>query len=514
LPTELAPIEQPLRVTASAWEKRLRATYGFGVAVSISLWLLAIRAPLWLDETGSWWQISAGFRGIWPRRIDSLCFPAYSYLLWLSTRVLGTSEIAMRIPSVLAMLGAMYLFYLAARELFEWDLAFIATILFALDPIVIAESLDVRPYAFGILATNAAILAVIRLRRVHSDWLAAFFGFASACIIWFHYLFGVIVPALVVAFLAVRAEEGRAKWRHLAIAAGVFVLAFLPVIPGLLYLFHTGQSHVFEQPPSLWDLVGTLAPGWVPLVFCLTVAVVVVQKFRAGSEEVVHFAGWQLVFCGSLALVSILILFGVSVATPIHMFVPRHRLVAVPGIALCWALLLTPFRSRKTRLLFCALLVAATTCTCLVLPGTRRHGYSWKYALQAAESHASKDNAPVLVCSDWPESDYKNMPSVPASSVLFAPLSYYRLTVPIVPLPRSLNNEAKEIGASFLQQASGRQERFLAMAFEPSYETLDWLSAKAGGSYAVHKLGVYDGVSLLEFDPLPKKPASLVSQVQ
>ena len=36
-------------------------------------------------------------------------------------------------------------------------------------------------------------------------------------------------------------------------------------------------------------------------------------------------------------------------------------------------------------------------------------------------------------------------------SVLFAPLTYYKLTVPVVALPRSLNDDATRIGSQFLK---------------------------------------------------------------
>jgi mannosyltransferase len=161
----------------------------------MSTWFIAIRAPLRLDETGSYWQISKGFSEIISRQ-GSLSFPAYSYILWFSTKIIGTSEIALRVPSILAMMGAVYLLYLAARELFERDIAFIAAVIFSLDPIVVFASIDIRPYAFGVLATNAAILVLLRLRRSSSNWLAALFGLMAASIVWFHFLFGVILPPL------------------------------------------------------------------------------------------------------------------------------------------------------------------------------------------------------------------------------------------------------------------------------------------------------------------------------
>jgi len=55
------------------------AYFALASALTISVWMLAIRAPLWLDETCSYWQISGGFSEI-PYR-QPLSFSAYSSLV-------------------------------------------------------------------------------------------------------------------------------------------------------------------------------------------------------------------------------------------------------------------------------------------------------------------------------------------------------------------------------------------------------------------------------------------------
>jgi hypothetical protein len=84
-----------------------------------------------------------------------------------------------------------------------------------------------------------------------------------------------------------------------------------------------------------------------------------------------HGEGWKIPLCASLALVPILLLYGLSVGTSIHVFVPRYRLVAVPGIALCWALVASWIDSRALRLLLCTTIVAATAFIYLTTPFLR-----------------------------------------------------------------------------------------------------------------------------------------------
>jgi hypothetical protein len=106
-----------------------------------------------------------------------------------------------------------------------------------------------------------------------------------------------------------------------------------------------------------------------------------------------------------------------------------------------------------------------------------------------------------LICSDIPESDYTRMPvgSAIEDTGILPPLSYYKLTVPVTPLPRSLNEEAMRAGSEFLHQEA--HQRFLALAFVESYGTLDWLRSRASTTHDVRQLGVFDGVKVLEFVP-------------
>ena len=482
------------------------ALYAVALAVSISTWFLAIRAPLWLDETVSFFIIKGGFSEIisrqgWPG------VPAYPYLLWLWVKAVGTGEVALRISSVLAMLGAVYLLYRSARELFEWDVAFIAATVFCLHPIVNSESIDVRPYAFAAVAITSSIYALVRLRHNNSYWLAALFGLSAACIVYFQFLFAVILPALLIGFFAMKVGDRETLWRQFGVALVAFALAFLPVIPGMRFMFHTSGTHVFAQAPVLLELRQTLTLmqpelGLVQPTFILTGTFLiagVTRRFHLPSRS----EGGTIVFCAALALVPILILYGVSASTSTHIFVTRYRLVAIPGIALCWALIVSWIDSRALRCLFCISLVAVMAYQSFSSPTSRQHNYTWKYALDVVEKNASVDNAPVLICSDLPESNHVPMPVGAAvkDSALFAPLTYYQLSVPVVGLPRALNQEAMQAGSQFLLQAGQHHTRFLALAWEASDDTLDWLADAADKTHTVRELGVFDLVRVVEFVP-------------
>jgi hypothetical protein len=473
--------------------------YALALTASISIWFLAIRAPLWLDETGSFQQISAGFSQI-PSRVRGLSFPAHAYILWFCTKITGTSEIALRVPEIFAMFGATYLLYQAARELFDRDVAIIASIVFCIHPIVVFASIDVRPYAFGALAVNAAILCLVRLRRNNSISLAALFGFSAASILYFHFLFATILPALAIGYFVIKPGESKILWRQFGVALTVFAIACLPIIPWVRVTLENTGSHVFDNAPGLAELGWTLAPPPWPLIL---LGAIFAAALTRRLDMLHQFDGRRALLCALLGLVPILTLYGASVGTPLHVFVERYRLVAIPGIGLCWALVVNLVNSRSIRLLFCVVLVTTVAYQNFTSPYSNVHGYTWKYALEFAEKNASVDGAPVVICSDFVESNYMQMPTGSAvkDSAQFAPLSYYKLSVPVVGLPRALNDEAIRVGSSFLQDAAARRQRFLVLGFSPSYETLRWLSYNASGMYEVRQLGMTYSIVILEFKP-------------
>ena len=123
-----------------------------------------------------------------------------------------------------------------------------------------------------------------------------------------------------------------------------------------------------------------------------------------------------------------------------------------------------------------------------------------------AEKSASVDNAPVLICSDLPESNHMPMPtgSVVKDSAIFAPLSYYPLSVPVVPLPRALNEEALQAGSRFLQEAKQRHERFFwpSHSSRPTKHSIGSPATQHAEGYdRVHELRVFDRVKAMEFVP-------------
>ena len=239
----------------------LAAAYGVALVACLSVWFLAVRAPLWTDETLSYWQIAGGFKQIWARSIQGNSFAAYAYILWLTKTFFGSSELVLRIPSILAMLAAVYVFYRCARELFAWDVSLIATMLFILPRGIAFAAIDVRPYPFALLVTNLTIFLFLRWMKTNRTVYAALFGIAAAGIFYFHYLFASILAALAVYYLLTRRSSLRADLRQIGVALGCFAIFLLPVLPRLKYIYQTRTTHSFAAAPQWTSVLQVLNPG-------------------------------------------------------------------------------------------------------------------------------------------------------------------------------------------------------------------------------------------------------------
>lgn len=426
--------------------------------------------------------------------------PAYPYLLWLWMKVFGASEMMLRVPSLLAMTAALILFYCAARLFLSQQVALVATLLLALYPAVVFASIDARPYAFAMLATCATLYLLFRYRNGGSVRTAAYLGFATASMLAFHYMFAAIIPAILMCMVLLHEGTMQSLCKRLAAACGAFLLATIALLPGFLRVFHTRNTHVFEARPTALELLFAVLPLGT---LCALGAVIVTSLLtgnRLSADGTRLDTKWLKVSL-LLGLLPMLFFFAVSASTSLHMFTPRHYLVALPGCALASAILIQKILAPARQALFCFALTCMAVFQSLT-PAAKHHNYTWKYALAAADANSAPDHVPLIVCSDYPEADFVSMPvPLPQTSKLYSQLSYYPVRTTVIPMPRTLNAEAIKSGRLFLSNAAAHHQRFLATGYLSSAGILNWLMQNAAPNYRVRLVGDFDHVRVLEFDP-------------
>ncbi len=478
-----------------------RLVYPALLLVSISIWFLAIRAPLWLDETLSYWQVSGGLAKVWSRSALMPSSIGYLYILWFAKLILGSSEIALKLPSMLALFAAVYFLFRAACEFYGQEIAFIACIFFCLESNVVFAATDARPYGFAMLATTLATFAFIRWMRRQAMREAIWFGAAACLILYFHYLFVSILPAFAMYYVIARWRSIRSDLRRLAAVLASFTVLSLPLLYRVASLYRSRQSHIVQEMrhPGL-EVLNTIAPQAILLGFLIV-------AFLAALLRKIKFPGrtdFPGVLLGPLlALVPAGILIAISLVGAEHLLIPRYLSVAAPGSALMWALLTSRIDSKWWRQIFCVVLVAVVAVGLYRAPITRRHELSFKAAHAFVNTIVASDQPQVLVCSAFIESDYEPMPTNSHSeNALLSQLAYYPIHAPVGLLPMTLNDETLRVAGKAVLAAAQRRKRFLAIAAPDSYETLDWLARYTRGRFMPQLIGNFDDILVAEFRPM------------
>ena len=157
-------------------------------AVALGIRLLVVRG-IWVDEAISVHQAQMPFGEM----LDDLRAtdnhpPLHHILLWLSTRVLGTGELAVRIPTILAGTLLVPALFLAGRELFDRRAGLAAAGFGAVAPLLIWYSQEARMYALVMLFATLAVWAQMRVLNADREG-------APSGRYWFAY--GACVVALV-----------------------------------------------------------------------------------------------------------------------------------------------------------------------------------------------------------------------------------------------------------------------------------------------------------------------------
>lgn len=161
-PTNL-PHAMPLRPSAALTS----VAAIFIAALAILLRLPACGESFWVDELHSAWAIWSDWQEIAGRAERGNQTPWYFYVLWCWRHFVGDSEIALRLPSVIATaLASAVLVAGGARNGGGLLGGIIAGLLMAVDRNAIFFGTEARPYAGVILAVAAAAWAGVEIRGV------------------------------------------------------------------------------------------------------------------------------------------------------------------------------------------------------------------------------------------------------------------------------------------------------------------------------------------------------------
>lgn len=208
----------------------------FGViAVGVVLRTFRLSAEsLWFDEGLSYHHVTTlGVRELFvvlPFQYPNP--PLYFVLLQGWTALAGTSEAALRAPSVVFGVVAIALVYRVGRRLYSQRVGLLAAALLAVAPFQIRYAQEARMYALLIAAVLASYLFVIRYWEAGGRWNAVGYVVATTAMIYTHMygLFCLLAQAGFVLGVAVRTGTLRGtlrRWSLPGVATGLLAVPWV-----------------------------------------------------------------------------------------------------------------------------------------------------------------------------------------------------------------------------------------------------------------------------------------------
>jgi 4-amino-4-deoxy-L-arabinose transferase-like glycosyltransferase len=223
-------------------------------ALAAIAWVPHLGASLLLDETLTFWVIRDGLAETLDRTLHFQPQPAYYLFMWFYTQLAGTSEIALRLPSLVAALAACFaIARLGALLTRDSETGLIAAIVFATTWNVYREAIDARSYMLGLVALLALALSLIRWLERGRMRDAISCGVLAALLPHLHLFFVLCYPALFV-YAWVRRAEGNWEAKQFVSIGTILLVGVLLYLPVGQMLAAQGGSYSFVPPPSFRSL--------------------------------------------------------------------------------------------------------------------------------------------------------------------------------------------------------------------------------------------------------------------
>jgi Dolichyl-phosphate-mannose-protein mannosyltransferase len=238
------------REVTAASRSRVELRSDLAIVLGLTILGLILRGivtrSIWLDEAISITQAKLPFNEMLARlAAEDVHPPLHHAVLWMVVRLLGTGELAVRIPSIVAGTLLIPTLYGAGRDLYDRRVGVVAAALGTVAPIAIWYSQEARMYAIFMLFSLIAVWAQVRALRTGRPGPWILYALATAAMIWTQYFALLQVVVQQAAFAAAFWRRGgRENSRRLGLAWAFSTLAVLVILIPLLPLLQS-QLHSY-----------------------------------------------------------------------------------------------------------------------------------------------------------------------------------------------------------------------------------------------------------------------------
>ncbi len=415
----------------------------------------------------------------------------------------GFSEVAYRIPSLIALAVALFLVARLAARLIHPEAAWMAVFACLAMRGFDFQAADARPYALGTAVMAAAMWFLVRW--LDSATMARGRGICRVRRAVVDCAAGVLAVLRRVRRVRHRTARVEGNAGHLGAASAVFIVLAMLLIPEavrVLTLRRNAPAHVITLPPHARELFYSLVPALI-LSFALA-AWVFRRVFRATPDA-------PPILRSSTALLvlwwcwSPLCLFAFSHLTGLSVFVPRYFSLALPGAALLATALVAhqlPIRMWK-----CAAGVVALAAIGLNGQWSRawptHTNQDWRGAALMLNQLAPSSATPILFPCPFVEGKSPVWrPDQPLPSVLYAPLAVYPLRGKVWAFPRVSSPDAEQFAATLVASTLVPSGRFFLYTHKDSAAIWGpWLKARPElAGWTMQRRGDFGDVVVIEFN--------------
>lgn len=386
---------------------------------------LATTRGLWVDEAISVRQAQLPFSEMVAQmRTTDVHPPLHHALLWLTVRVFGTSELAARLPSLIAGVALVPAMLWVGRVVYDRRTGWVAAGLAAIAPFCVWYSQEARMYSlFMLLATIAVGAQIQAVRRgERRDWLL--YSASSAALLWTQYfaLLPFAVQQLAFAVIAVRrwrapatSDSPRTFVRNWLAATALVAAMIAPLLPILHEQFIAYTNRSDGLVPGQAGAASSAIGGTISIYAVGANLIWAIWGYHADTTMVQLTAFWPLLMLLVLVLLGRnrsqrTLLLAALVVVPLaalflvgsrkrDLFELRYFSGAVPALILLSARLVT-ILARARRVLAAGVVVAAATLSAGLLDqqlnGANPRLYDFQGALEEVHRTDSGPRAVLL----------------------------------------------------------------------------------------------------------------------
>ena len=464
---------------------------GLGIII---FWVPRLPGSLWVDETTTAWTVDTSFGEMLDRSVEFQSMPpTYFMIAWVARQVGGTSEIALRVPSVIAMALATYLLYRLGRRLFDAETGLIAAVVLATTNSGAHLATDARPYAIGVLAFIAATLSLVRWvddRRTR-DGLA--YVILAALVVYVHYI---LAPVLIAHVVYVWIRRHELSLRSIVVVGAALGLLLLPLIPIVLATLDERDALSLGMQ-SVGAVLLVILPPEVLAAMAAGFAVVAGRLRLDTDVSARDPAGLPMVWVWAAA--PPIVLFAISWVIGAGVLGPQHITISAPAIALlaAWAIRhLAPSQVRR-------IVVVSMVIVSLILGAShRQYTDDWRGAVEYANGLVTDTSTPVLVRSGLVQASRIDWLTDPhRTPVLLAPVEAYPVSGTPVALPYGLSAAELRYLEEEVLPIVGSESRFAVVSWSIGDRVLPYLQGRLGSiGFELQQRRTFGSVVVTEFE--------------